>query len=402
MRFSRHTNRVEPDIEAESGGAVAVMDPPVTEEPASRWHADNDRNILQRILQFEITQKKVPRKELMHFSRQMSAFVRAGIPLLEALESIAADMGSKQFRAVVLDVGERVASGLTLTDACAAHPEAFPNFYVGMLRTAELSGRLDHVLTQLAGYIERDLDARRKVTSALIYPAIIAIMGIVVIGILLGFVLPRFRTFFDSLDAKLPLPTRILLSVSNAVSTYWYVLVGLLVLFVLVSVWMRQSERGRRMRDKMLLKVPALGDLLRHVLVERFCRIMSAMITAGVPLPEAMQVTSDATNNTVFRSGLQQARETMLRGGGLAAPLAESGLFPSAAQQMLRVGEDTGTLDDQLSVAADYYGRELEYKIKNFTNLFEPAVIVVMGALVGFVAIALVSAMYGIFRQVHP
>jgi type IV pilus assembly protein PilC len=401
MRQRRGSSELPADGETPVlGGAVATLEPPV-EEP-DRWHSEDDRSLLTKILQFEITQKKVPRKELMHFSRQMSAFVRAGIPLLEAIESIAVDMGNKQFKAVLMDVGERVAGGSTLTDACAAHPEAFPNFFVGMLRTAELSGRLDEVLTQVAGYIERDLEARRKVVSALIYPAIIALMGVTVVVILVSFVLPRFRTFFKSLGATLPLPTRILLSVSDAVNTYWYIFVGLLALCFVMLLWMQRVDQGRNLRDKLLLKIPALGDLLRHVLVERFCRIMSAMMTAGVPMPEAMRVTTDATTNVVYRRGLEEARSVMLRGGGLAAPLSATGLFPSAMQQMMRVGEDTGTLDDQLSVAADYYGRELEYKIKNFTNLFEPAVIIVMGGLVGFVAIAMVSAMYGIFHQVHP
>jgi type IV pilus assembly protein PilC len=271
-----------------------------------------------------------------------------------------------------------------------------------MLRTAELSGTLDTVLDQLAEYIERDLDARRKVISALIYPAIIAVVGVGVVVVLVTFVLPRFRSFFRELGATLPLPTRMLLSVSNFISDYWYLFIAFFAFLALVFVWMQQTARGRDVRDRMLLKTPAVGDLVQHVILERFCRIMSAMMTAGVALPEALTVTSDATSNTVFRRGIETARQAMVRGEGLAAPLAETGLFPAAARQMMRVGEDTGTLDQQLETAAEYYGRELEYKIKKFTSMFEPAVIVVMGGVVGFVAVALVSAMYGIFHQVHP
>jgi type IV pilus assembly protein PilC len=162
-----------------------------------------------------------------------------------------------------------------------------------------------------------------------------------------------------------------------------------------------RSERGRESLDALVLKMPLLGDLVHHAILERFCRILSAMVLSGVPLPEALVVTSAATNNAVFKKGLARAREGMMRGEGLAAPMAESNLFPASARQMFKVGESTGTLDDQLEVAATYFDRELDYKLKRFTSLFEPAVILFAGLIVGFVAIALVSAMYGIYRQVH-
>ncbi|MGN6474814.1 MAG: type II secretion system F family protein [Mycobacteriales bacterium] len=383
----------------------AVIEQPVDETAAvgeETAAAPKKSNILQRVAQFELTPKRVPRRDLMHFSRQMAVFMRAGIPILEALDGITEEMGNEKFKVVLADVRARLVGGETFAGACAEHPEAFPNFYLGMLRTAELSGTLDSVLIQLAEYIERDLDARRKITSALMYPAIIAVVGIVVVVVLVAWVLPRFRTFFKELNAKLPLPTRMLLAVSDFTKTYWWVLLVVAGLIVVVAAWMMLVAEGRRVRDKMLLTLPAIGDLVQHIILERFCRIMSSMISAGVPLPEALLVTSDATSNVIFQEKLGVAREAMVRGAGLALPLAETGLFPSAARQMLRVGEDTGSLDEQLETASVYYGRELEYKIKKFTGLFEPAVILVMGVLVGFVAIALVSAMYGVFHQVHP
>lgn len=353
---------------------------------------------LRRLMAFELTSKKVSRKDLMHFSRQLAVFVKAGIPLLEALETITEEMGNKTFRAVLQDVHERLSGGGTLASAAAAHPEAFPDYYVGILRSAELTGTLDEVLIQLSGYIERDLEARRKVTSALMYPAIIAVMAVVVVIVLVGFVLPRFEVFFKNLGAKLPLPTRMLLSASHALTTYWYVVAMVFLAFIGLIVWMMKSTAGRRTRDKLILRMPVLGDLVEHALLERFCRILSSMMQAGVPLPEAMAVTSDATSNHVFKTGLNTARDEMMRGAGFAEPLNATGLFPSAARQMFRVGERTGSLDNQLLIAADYFDRELDYKIKRFTALFEPIVIVAMGGVVGFVAVALISAMYGIFR----
>ena len=351
--------------------------------------------------QLEVTQKKVPRKELMHFSRQLAVFIRAGIPILDALETINSEMGNKQFKKVLEEMMEALRGGDTFANSAAAHPEAFPEFYIGILRSAELTGNLDTVLDQLSEYIDRDLEARRKITSALVYPAVVFVMSIVTVVVLAAYVLPRFRTFFDSLDAKLPLPTRMMLSISDFLSTWWWVfaLLGIF-LAIFLSVGLR-TEQGKAIRDKVILRTPVIGDLMRHAVLERFCRILSSMVRAGVPLPEAMKVTSDATNNVVYKKGLDDAREAMLRGEGLAAPLAQTGLFPAAANQMFRVGEDTGSLDDQLHTAAVYFDRELDFKIKRFTNLFEPAVILFMGVVVGFVAIALVSAMYGIFRQVQ-
>jgi type IV pilus assembly protein PilC len=350
------------------------------------------------IWQFEITAKKVPRKDLMHFSRQLAVFIKAGIPIIDALEAIREEMGNKFFAAVVDDILEALRGGSTFADAAAVHEEAFPAYYLGILRSAEMTGRLDTVLVQLSEYIERDLEARRKVTSALTYPAVIAGLSVVVVVVLVSFVLPRFKTFFDSLNTQLPLPTRMLLAMSGFLTTWWVPLISGLFVFVLALMLGLRSQRGRALRDTVLLKLPVFGDLMQHVVLERFCRILSSMMQAGVPLPNALAVTTEATSNYVYKAGLATARAAMMRGEGLAGPLIDTGLFPPSAKQMFRVGENTGTLDEQLATAATYFERELDYKIKRFTNLFEPAVIIGMGLVVGFVAVALVSAMYGIFR----
>ena len=352
-------------------------------------------------LQFEITKKRVPRKDLMHFSRQLGVFVKAGIPIMEALEVIAEETTDKLLKSALTDMIERLQSGDTFADAAGAHPEAFPDYYLGILGSAELTGNLDVVLDQLADYIERDIDARSKITGALIYPAVVLVMAIVTVVILATFVLPRFRTFFQSFNATLPLPTRMLLSVSNFISNWWFALVGGLVVVVVGLMVLWRSDKGRAWLDSIALKLPAMGDLIQAIVLERICRILSSMIHAGVPLPEAMGVTSAATNNAVYRQGLDRVREEMVEGQGLSEPIARTGLFPGAARQMFRVGEETGTLDEQLQLAATYYDREVDIRVKRFTSLFEPAVIIFMGLIVGFVAVALVSAMYGIYHQVH-
>jgi type IV pilus assembly protein PilC len=352
------------------------------------------------ILKLEVTKKKVPRKEIMHFSRQLGVFMKAGIPIMEALEVIEDETTEKLMKKVLHEMIEDLRAGDTFAAAAASHPEAFPNFYVGILESAELTGNLDTVLNQLADYIERDVEARSTLTSAMIYPAVTLVMSIVVVIVLAVFVMPRFVVFFKSLNAKLPLPTRMLLGATSLFGRWWYVLIGGLIVLIIGFVLMRRSSHGRMILDGFILKLPVLGGLIQAAVLERICRVLSSMIRAGVDLPQAMAVTADASNNSVYRKGLGQIREEMMEGQGLAVPLARTGLFPGAARQMFRVGEETGTLDLQLETAALYYHRELEVRVKHFTSLFEPAVIIVMGVVVGFVAVALISAMYGIYSQV--
>jgi type IV pilus assembly protein PilC len=351
-------------------------------------------------LQAEVSPPRVKREEVMHLSRQLAAFIRAGIPILDAVHTLGDEAVNSSVKRMMADVEERLRGGETMSDCLDRHPKIFPDFYRGILRSAELTGQLDTVLDQLAGYLERDLDARRKVKAAMIYPAIIAGMSVVTVVVLSAFVLPRFKTFFASLNAKLPLPTRILLAVTDFLTQWWWALLAGVVLAGLMVFCALLTEGGRHVRDRFVLWVPVLGDTIQFALVERFCRILASMANAGVSLPEALRVATGSLRNLVYTRALARVGEAMLEGEGIAKPLADTRLFPSTAAQMMRVGEDTGTLDTQLEVAARYYERELDYKIKRLTALFEPIVIIVMGLIVGFVAIALVSAMYGIYHQV--
>jgi len=352
------------------------------------------------ILNFEITRKKVPRKEVMNFSRQLGVFMKAGIPIMEALEVIAEETSGKMLKAVVADLIESLRNGDTFATAAAGHPEAFPNYYVGILESAELTGNLDIVLYQLADYLDRDIKARSKITAALIYPSVVAAMSVVTVVILATFVLPRFVTFFKSMHAKLPLPTRMLMGFSGFVSHWWFVILAVAVFLAGGFITMRRSDSGKATLDSWILKAPVIGDLTRVAVLERVCRILASLLRAGVDLPKSMTVTAESANNTVYRLALEQIREEMMEGQGLASPIARTGLFPGAAKQMFRVGEETGTLDQQLEVAAEYYSQELDAKVDHVTALFEPAVIIAMGIVVGFVAVALISAMYGIYNQV--
>lgn len=392
---------IGPDGATISGVEDALTLPMARRALIDRELAPVDIEEKKGFLQIELTAKRVPRRELMHFSRQMAVFMRSGIPVLEALDVMTQEMGNKTLAVTIAEMAELLRGGDTFAGAASQFPKIFPPYYLGILRSAELTGNLDVVLDQLADYIERDIEARRKISSALMYPAIVFGFAIVAVVIITGFVLPRFKAFFASLNAKLPLPTRMLLSIANFFTNDWYVIVAFVAVIVTLIVLGIVTPKGREIRDKIFLQIPVLADLIRTAILERFCRILYSMVSAGVPLPDALAVTTETTTNAVYREGLSSARAGMMRGEGLAGPLARTNLFPAAAKHMFIVGENTGTMDSQLETAAQYFDRELDYKLKRFTALFEPAVILFVGVVVGFVAIALISAMYGIYRQVH-
>jgi type IV pilus assembly protein PilC len=351
-------------------------------------------------MSFELTKEKVKKKELMHFTRQLAVFVKAGIPITEAMEIIGDETPDVALQRTISHMVEDLRNGGTLSGAAGKHPEAFPKYYIGILSSAELTGKLDETLESLAGYLERELETRSKVVSALSYPGVVMVLALFTVAVLAGYVLPQFKPLFEELNADLPFATRALLFVATLFSTLFYIPLSVFALFMGWILWMFRSESGRGFKDRLVLKLPIIRGIVEYAILERFCRILGAMIRAGVPLPDAMKTTTDATSNTVFRERLAEAQVEMLEGAGFAKPLARTELFPGAARQMFKVGEETGTLDQQLEVASLYFDRELESRIKKFTTMFEPLMIVLVGIVVGFVAVALVQAMYGVLNGV--
>lgn len=348
------------------------------------------------VLDFELTKEKVKKKELMHFTRQLAVFVKAGIPLTDALATIGDETEDVALRRALSNLIDELRNGGLFSKAAEAHPEVFPEYYVGILQSAELTGRLDDALESLAEYLERELDTRSKVIGALSYPMVVMVMAFGTVLLLAGYVLPQFKPLFEELGADLPAPTRAMLFVSRFFTDLWFVTAGFFLLFFCALMFLAKHPTGRIWKDRLVLKIPVISGIIDYAILERFCRILGAMVAAGVPLPEGLKTTTDATSNSVYRERLETARAQMLEGKGFSGPLIETELFPGAAKQMFKVGEETGTLDQQLEVAAMYFDRELESRIKKFTTMFEPIMIIGVGAMVGFVALALVSAMYGI------
>jgi len=338
---------------------------------------------------------------VMSFSRQMSSFVEAGISVLEALEIVGEESGDAEMRKVVQQMHATLQRGGSFSEAVAAHPSVFPPYYRAMVRSAEFTGRLDEVLEQLAIYLDRDMMAKRQVRSALTYPTVVLAVTVVAMVVMSVFVLPKFAGMYRSLGAELPLPTRLLLSSTDFLTGNLPFLVAGGLAMLIAAFALIGGAHGKRRRDRLLMRLPVVGPLFHMISLERFCRVLAALAKSGVPLPDAIEMSAVSTNNTVFIGRMQAVRDTLIRGGGLAAPIVESEMFPLAARQMIRVGEKTGTLAIQLAKAAAYYEREVTFHMKKATELFQPAVIMFVGGLVGFVAIAQVSAMYSVFGQIQ-
>jgi type IV pilus assembly protein PilC len=353
-------------------------------------------------LQVELTKQKIPLVEIMHFSRQMATFIRAGVPMIEAIDNLRRDSKNKRFQLVLGDVLERVTGGATVADAIAHHGEVFPPYFLAMLRSSELTGRMDDSFEQLHRYIKRDVQLTKSVRKALIYPMILLIVAIAVVAIIVIFVIPKFADFFKSFNATLPLPTRMLMAIADFVGSTAGLITGIVLVFgIAATVIYTRTPDGRRAVHGLQLKIPALNTVVQYSSTERFTRILSVLLESGVALSDAMPSAIECTNNIIYREKLAVATEAILAGRGFAEPIREIEIFPPTMVQMVRVGERTGELADQLENCAGFYEEELDYAVEKLTQWFEPVVIVFIGVVVGFVALAMVSAMYGIYGQVN-
>jgi type IV pilus assembly protein PilC len=351
-------------------------------------------------LDFELTKEKVKKKELMNFTRQLAVFIKAGVPVVDALNVIGDETGDVALRRAITGMVDDLRNGGSFSDSAVKYPQVFPAYYIGILQSAELTGKLDTSLESLADFIQREMDTRSKVVSALSYPIVVMSMAMVTVLILAGYVLPQFKPLFEELGADLPLPTRMMLFIARFFGDLWYVTLISFLLFFATVWFLFLSKKGKPTKDRLMLKIPVIKGIVDYAILERFCSILGTMVIAGVSMPQAMETTTEATANVVYKAKLDVARRQMLEGGGFSASLIATELFPGAARQMFKVGEETGTLDRQLEMTALYFNRELEQRIKRFTTLFEPLMIVFVGLIVGFVAIALVSAMYGVLGGV--
>jgi type IV pilus assembly protein PilC len=333
---------------------------------------------------------KVKDKEMAIFTRQFSTMIDAGLPLVQCLNILAEQSESKNLRDVTGRVARSVEQGSTLADSLRRHPRTFDDLFTNMVEVGESGGILDVVFQRLAAYIEKAAALKRKVKGAMIYPASIMGVAALVVIFMLTFVIPTFTKMFKDLGADLPLPTQVVVWLSEFVRTYILLIIAAIVGCVFALRAYYRTEKGQSTIDALLLKVPVMGSLIRKVAVARFTRTLGTLVSSGVPILEGLRITARTAGNKVVEKAVLQCRAAVTAGKTLAEPLKASGVFPPMVIQMISVGEQTGALDAMLSKIADFYDDEVDTAVSAMTALLEPIMIVVLGVLIG----GLVVAMY--------
>ncbi|HVH63479.1 MAG TPA: type II secretion system F family protein [Candidatus Dormibacteraeota bacterium] len=339
--------------------------------------------------------------DLILFSRQLATFIRVGVPITDAIKLLETASSSGAFRAALDDVYQDLEAGESFSAAIAHHPSVFNELYVDMVRAAEYSGTLDRVLIQVATYLQRQDTALKKLRSAMIYPAIILLLAVAVCTILIVFVLPNFVQMFREFKADLPLPTKILLAAGQFGQTWRVQIVVVLFLLITGLLAFMSSPPGRVFWDYTSIRLPVIGKIIVYSVIERFTRTLATMLKAGIPISQTFEVAIASAGNIRYRRGLESVKERMLTGDGFSAPLDETGLFEPMMIRMIRVGEETGTLDSSLEQIADFLSEEMDYKVRNMIALMEPTLVIAVGGAVGFVAVSVILPMYGLLKAVH-
>ncbi len=332
---------------------------------------------------------KVPAKELAIFTRQFSVMIDAGLPLVQCLEILGAQQPHKGFQRIIEAVRDDVEKGSTLQASLAKHPKAFNDLYVNMVGAGESGGILDVILQRLSGYIEKAVKLTSKVKGAMTYPIAVITIALAVVIIIMVKVIPVFSAMYEGLGSKLPFPTLVCIAISNALINYsWLIIIAV----VVIVLGLRQYYRtpvGKLQIDALLLKIPIIGDVLRKVAVARFCRTLGTLISSGVPILEGMEITAKTAGNMVVQNAILKSKDAVEQGRNIATPLAETKVFPPMVVQMVGVGEATGALDAMLSKVADFYEDEVDNAVANLTSLMEPVMIAMLGAIIGFIVVAM-------------
>jgi len=328
-------------------------------------------------------------KDLAVFTRQFSVMIDAGVPLVQCLEVLGGQQDKKKFQAAIQNVQKEVESGSNLSNAMKTHSNIFDNLYTNMVAAGEAGGILDTIFQRLSAYIEKAVKLRRAVQSALVYPAAVILIAAGVITLILWKVVPQFTILFESMNVDLPLPTRIVIGASKFVGSFGiFIGIGLGILgFVLTSYY--RTPKGRFAVDRMLLRAPIIGPLLRKIAVARFTRTMATLIASGVPILDCLEITSSTAGNAVVEEAIMKVKRSIEEGRTIVEPLKESGVFPPMVVQMVGVGEQAGALEQMLTKIADFYEEEVDAAVGDLMTAMEPAMIVVLGTVVGGIVISM-------------
>ena len=343
--------------------------------------------------------KSVPSKNLAIFTRQFSVMIDAGLPLVQCLEILGKQEPNKHFSAVILKVREDVEAGAALADSMKKHPKSFDALYANMIAAGEAGGILDTILKRLAVYIEKNVKLKGEVKSAMIYPVAVIVIAAVVVAAILWKVIPTFATLFQGLGATLPLPTIIVIEASNMLVAWGWLLIIVLggVGYAVKSYY--GTEGGRIVIDKIMLKMPILGGIIRKVAVARFCRTLSTLLASGVPILDGLDITARTSGNAIIERAILRTRSGIERGETISGPLKETNVFPSMVVQMINVGETTGALDAMLSKIADFYEEEVDAAVAGLLTLLEPVMIAFLGVVVGGIVIAMYMPIFDLISK---
>jgi type IV pilus assembly protein PilC len=328
-------------------------------------------------------------RDVVIFTRQFSTMINAGLPLVQALDILATQSENPALKDVTRQVVFDVESGNTLADAMRKHPKAFSELYVNMVAAGEAGGILDTILMRLAVFMEKNDALVRKVKGAMIYPGVIVTVAAIAITVLLIFVIPTFQTMFASANIALPLPTRIVIGLSHALKSYWYIVLGSIIALVVAIKRYYRTPNGKLTIDKLLLKLPVLGDVLRKSAVSRFTRTLGTLISSGVSILDGLEITAKTSGNRVIQDAIMESRSSIAGGDTIAAPLKKSEVFPPMVISMIAVGEQTGGLDEMLTKIADFYDEEVDAAVSGLLALMEPVMIVFLGVVVGGMVVAM-------------
>jgi type IV pilus assembly protein PilC len=342
---------------------------------------------------------KVSAKELAIFTRQFSVMIDAGLPLVQCLEIIAGQQENATFARALSGVRASVEGGSTLANALRQYPRIFDDLYCNMVEAGETGGILDTILQRLSTYIEKAVKLKRAVQSAMIYPIAVIVIAVGVITLLLWKVVPTFATMFASMEVELPLPTKIVMQLSNLVKTLAIPVIVVAFFGFLGFRFYYASPPGRMMIDTLILKLPLLGTVMRKISVARFTRTLGTLITSGVPMLEAMDITARTSGNAVIEKAILETRKAVETGRTIVDPLRETGVFPNMVVQMIGVGEQTGALDAMLSKVADFYEDEVDAAIADLLSAMEPMIIVVLGVVVGGIVISMYMPIFSMIGQ---
>jgi type IV pilus assembly protein PilC len=342
----------------------------------------------------------ISQKEIAVFTRQFSVMIDAGLPLVQCLEILGSQQDNRVFQKILFEVRQDIESGATLADSLRKHPKAFDDLYCNMVAAGETGGILDTILQRLSQYIEKIVKLRAAVRSAMVYPVAVILIAIGVVWIILWKVIPTFATLFAGLGAQLPLPTRITIALSKFIGAWWWMIFATIGLTVFAVARFHKTYKGRRIIDGLLLKMPVLGNVLRKIAVARFCRTLGTLVSSGVPILEALEITAKTAGNAVVEDAIMETRKSIEQGKTIAEPLKATSVFPSMVVQMVAVGEQTGALETMLNKIADFYEDEVDEATANLLALLEPIMICFLGIVIGGIVISMYMPMFDLINKI--